>query len=286
VLGNATLNGTSVTANQGATFGASTANQLNITGNAMSITTDGPITLNSSINDATNLTLDAAGSAGNITFNGAIGNITPLISLTIIGANNVTNNAVINTGVFTQSAGTGTTNFGSPGVTASGAASVITNQAIGTINAGSLTVGVNSGNLQGTVNGASGAAAASQVVILNGYTPTSLSFNGVPLAGGTPTPTPTPTPNVPSLIDDLLNSTDVGSTIFANLYITNGSSQSPGQFGVNTVLVYGNAEDLLQSSSDSKNGSGCVSLGNNIQMCSHAVLAAPPAPAPAPKPSH
>ena len=82
-----------------------------LTGNSVIQGNNANITFGSTLDGAEALTLSSCG--GNITFVGAVGGITPLTSLTITCANNVTANA-ISAGSITQQAGTGTTTFNGP----------------------------------------------------------------------------------------------------------------------------------------------------------------------------
>ncbi|MEK6763353.1 MAG: filamentous hemagglutinin N-terminal domain-containing protein [Nitrospirota bacterium] len=103
--GTTVINGGSVmttgaqTYNDAVTLGAATALISNAGGN---------IALNGATNGAQSLTLNAG--TGNIVMNGIVGGFTPLTSLTVVNAGNVTfGNNVMTTGDLLQSAGTGTT---------------------------------------------------------------------------------------------------------------------------------------------------------------------------------
>jgi hypothetical protein len=170
--GNADVNASNIIALGGVAFnGATTLN------NALTInTTNNQISFNGTLDGAQSLTMNA-GSSGSINFNGAVGSQSPLAAIQIINANNVTSNVVMNVSSFTQNAGTGTTSFNGTGK--QGAVSLITNNVAGTYNVITLALGVNSGNIQATVNGATGSTAANAVLLLKPIVVGTLFINGV-----------------------------------------------------------------------------------------------------------
>jgi hypothetical protein len=182
------LLGANISSNGGS---ISVNNPISLTGSAAISSNNGAITLGSTVNGAQTLTLNA-GSSGDITFNGNIGGVTPLQSLIISNAHNITNNGVITLGRFTQNAGS-TTAFGNGGITSTGNSSFTSNNVTGSINVASLSLGTNFANLVGTIAGGSGVAAIQTVTFLNSITSGTHFFNGIDMSLA-PTPTPTPSP--------------------------------------------------------------------------------------------
>jgi len=157
--------------------------------------TGSSITINPNVNGAQNLTLSAT---GNIIFNGDVGNITPLQSMVISNANNIVNNGTMLMDVFTQNAGSGTTSFGSGGLTTTGASTFISNNVTGNIDVNSLSMGTNLANLTGLIAGGAGESAIETVTFLNTITPNTHFFNGIDMYMG---PIPPPTPPSPQPIN-------------------------------------------------------------------------------------
>ena len=122
---------------------------VSLTGTSTITSNNANISFSSTLNGAQALTL-AAGT-GSITFTGAVGGGTPLTSLTISNATNVTANAITASSI-TQSAGTGTTTFnglvnttGTSGISLTGTNFAI-NANVTTTNTGSFSI-AHSGSL-------------------------------------------------------------------------------------------------------------------------------------------
>lgn len=127
--------------------------------------------------------------SGDVAFNAAVGDMAALPSIVVTNAGMVTFADAASVGTFTQAAGTGTTDFGTVGLTASGGLSVTTGSARGTITTPSLVLATTDADLTGTVNGMTGAAAATQVTggpfgmhFMNGCI---IDSGACPSAGGT-----------------------------------------------------------------------------------------------------
>ena len=189
------------------------ANALNlgastVSGN-LSVTTSGAITVSGAlsmsgsnktadfISNGNNMTFSAAmdgaaaftlnpGAAGNITFDANLGSTTALSSLTISNGTNITNNATITTGSFTQSAGTGLTALGGSTLVATGTAIITTNNVTGRVTVGTLKLDTNAANLTGTVNGSAGQTGADSIVLLNTISSGTHFFDGIDLYKPTP----------------------------------------------------------------------------------------------------
>ena len=112
-----------------------------------------------------------------LSFGANVGSSNPVGTLQIINANNVTNNATIFAAAFIQNAGSGTTNLGF--LNTSGATVITTNNVVGQINVGSLTLTVNTGRLTGTIGGIGGVLAVTQVVLTHSVNFGALFINGV-----------------------------------------------------------------------------------------------------------
>lgn len=74
--------------------------------------------------------------------------------------------AHFNLGTYNQTAGTGISNLGNTSLSANDAY-IVTNNVIGHVTVGSLTLGTNYANLTGTVAGLYGQAAINQSTLLN-----------------------------------------------------------------------------------------------------------------------
>ncbi|MEO5333674.1 MAG: filamentous hemagglutinin N-terminal domain-containing protein, partial [Magnetococcus sp. YQC-5] len=114
--GSTTLNGivdssstVSITANGGITLGSA----LTLNGPVTLITANNDITFNDTLNSAVNTTqnLTMTAGTGNITFAKSVGATTPLGTITINSAKDVTASSTMNMNLLTQSAGSGTTTF-------------------------------------------------------------------------------------------------------------------------------------------------------------------------------
>jgi hypothetical protein len=109
----------------------------------------GNILFSSTVDNTQSLTLNA-GTTGDITFTGAVGGNTPLGPVTVTAANNVTITSTFVSASFTQTAGSGTTDFGTNSLTSTGDVTVRTTSSItGTITAhlASLTAGEITGSV-------------------------------------------------------------------------------------------------------------------------------------------
>ena len=126
------------------------------------------------------------GAAGNITFDANLGNTTALSSLVISNGTNITNNATITTGDFTQSAGSGLSALGGSTLVATGTATITTNNTTGRVTVGALELDTNAANLTGTVNGFAGQTGADSIVLLNTIGQGTHFFNGIDLYKSTP----------------------------------------------------------------------------------------------------
>jgi hypothetical protein len=163
------------------------------------------ITFNHEVNGAYDLTLNG-GSTGNIVFKADVGNVARLGQITITNANNVTNNALMKAISYLQSAGTGTTDFGSNGINLTNNATINTDTANGVIDVSSLALKTNFANLSGFVDGLSGQAAISTITLLNSILPKTHFFDGIDMYSiPMPVPVPVPVPNnLPvSLLDQI-----------------------------------------------------------------------------------
>jgi hypothetical protein len=118
------------------------------------------------INGGSAVTLNT-GTAGDITVSGAIGAVTPVASLTITNANDVSLQAVTTTGVVTQTTGTGTTTLN--GLVTAGGNVNMANDAItfaGTATA-SINAGVNDVTLTAETGAISSTSSAARDIIAN-----------------------------------------------------------------------------------------------------------------------
>lgn len=260
ILGSAILNGGAIT-----TTGIQSYNGATTLGANTSMSAGGDITFGStldSVGSMRNLTLNA-GSSGNITFNGAVGNVLRLNSLAINNVNNVTNNALLNVTTYNQLAGN-TTAFGASGLNATGLASVIASSATGTVVVGSLSLETATANLFGSVNGATGQAAIDQITLLNTITAGTHFFDGIDMYPSNPTPTPTPTPtpinpNLPGLSTQ---------NILPNMYVDNTDYNNPLNSLISNegfIFMQLNPGSTLQKYYvDNK---GCVEMSTKVKVC-------------------
>ncbi|MBI3516893.1 MAG: hypothetical protein HY060_22920, partial [Proteobacteria bacterium] len=182
----------------------STAGAISFTG---SLTLGAAVTLNTTAGGALGsaITLGAVlGGGQSLTLNaGGVGDIAlqtvgtagaPLAAVTITNARNVTGSGLIATNGLTQSAGTGTTNFGGAGVSATGAVALTTGVIAGVYNVGSFTVTSSQTVATGSVGGVSGTAAAA-LASAPGATGTQ-TFNGCTIGTVCSSPAAAATPIV------------------------------------------------------------------------------------------
>jgi hypothetical protein len=162
----------------------------------MTITSNNnPLTINATVNGAQNLTLNA-GSNGNITLNANLGDITRLGVLTLQNLHNLTSNGTIKTTSYVQNAGSGLTQFNNGGLDVTNGASIAANRVTGNVNVGAFTINLSTGNMNGTVNGLSGADAIRAMTVLNTIIPGSIFFDGIDISTIL---TPPPIPPIPPL---------------------------------------------------------------------------------------
>ncbi len=147
----------------------------------------GAITLGDIRGPGFDLTVSAG--PGNILFTGDVGGSGALDALTIQSAANVTLSGLMTVGNFLQQAGSGTTDFGSQGLLASGAVTVRTDTILGEINVGSFTMQASTATLTGSINGVAGTTAWQEIVVeplaVGPY-----SMNGVVFVENYVTPSP------------------------------------------------------------------------------------------------
>lgn len=167
-------------------------NPLNLTAGVSMTSGGGKITFQDTVNGSQTLTLNS-GSSGDILFNGNVGNLAQPTLLTITLAHDVTNNALMKVGQFTQNAGS-LTAFGSSGITTTSGTSVSVNNVTGKINVAALTLGTNDANLTGSIIGMTGQDAIDTVTFLNTISAGTHFFNGIDMYSASPTPAPTPAP--------------------------------------------------------------------------------------------
>ncbi len=158
---------------------------------------DGSIRFASTLDGEYNLTLDA--DTGDIYFVGDVGAINKLTTITINKAGNITVAATMNVGSFTQTAGTGETDFGSNTINADDSvyvntvnirgkivaqeATLIAQEAIiAVVEVDSLTVEAEIVDFSGTVDGIGGQGAADQIIVSNRGSGT-YWFNGYTILG-------------------------------------------------------------------------------------------------------
>jgi len=199
IVGGLTINGVlnlggSITTNGSQTFNGNVTLTDDVT---LSITPwTGIITFGSWLNGPFDLTLDSG--IGSIVFNAN----TTLDDLVISNAVDVTNHATIMASSFNQVAGTGTTDLGTATLNVSaGSASIVTNNVVGKIIANSLTLGTNSANLVGIVNGSTGQAAIDKIILSNLIRIGTHFFDGMDLFKFTPVGDLLATEDVPFSMD-------------------------------------------------------------------------------------
>lgn len=186
----------------------------NLLNNLIINTNGGSLTLNNIISGNYNLTLNA-GAGGDITINANLGTVgIPLNLLTITNANNVVNNAIIYTSVFSQQAGSGTTYLGAiapgGGTNVTGASTIITNNVTGYIYTGALSILTNAANIFGLVAGSGGQAGADAIVLLNVIGPGTHFFDGIDLYTFIPSFNPQQVlPNYPDILDEYIDVEDI-----------------------------------------------------------------------------
>ena len=162
--------------------------------------TDGSIRFTSTLDGGHALTLNADG--GNIDFDGDVGSVDKLGAMTVTKAHDVTVATEMNVVSFTQLAGTGTTNFGSNTIHADAFVDVSTRDMYGRIvtqdarlkasnfigvnvKVGTLTFKARDADINGTVGGNDGQAAADHTMV-NNRGPGSYKLNGFTILGTGP----------------------------------------------------------------------------------------------------
>ena len=156
---------------------------VTVDSNADDDVTDGDITFTSTVDGSQMLTLNAA--TGNIYFGGDVGSADKLSAITVNNAHDVTVATTMWVGIFTQTAGTGTTDFGSDTIYVDTSVDVTTVNIRGkivtqdaailkaqediraTVEVDSLTIEASNAYLVGTVGGVRGRAFDNLITIIN-----------------------------------------------------------------------------------------------------------------------
>ncbi|MEO8400686.1 MAG: hypothetical protein ABI597_02670 [Gammaproteobacteria bacterium] len=225
---------------------------INLTGN--------DITFDDAINGAHDLTLNA-GASGNIIFNADVGNIVRIGELTILNMNNLTNNALINAGSYSQSTGN-TVNLGTNGLNLTGDATVTGSSINGALNVAGLRLDVNFADLNGFVDGASGQAAINRIILLNTISPGTHFFDGIDMYSSPMPPAP-PVPPAPS--PTVLSLNQIPQITFSYLY---ESAEDETMTQTQPTSSDFNLAELLSDLDTGKNK--CVNLGS-VSVCSENV---------------
>ena len=167
---------------------------------ATAITTNnGGLSFNGGLNGVQVLSLTAGNGA--VTFGGSGGTTAQPLAITIASAGDVTIQDAMSVATFTQNSGTGLTDFGTSGLTASGDVSVSTKRIAGIINGNtvsllatelvsgtvtstSLFLSGNSIVLSGTVGGTDGEEAVLKIIFSGDVGSGPYTFNGLPIFPG------------------------------------------------------------------------------------------------------
>jgi hypothetical protein len=257
-LGNAILGASNIYASNGATFGVSSSNNLNLTQPLYVTTSNTPIVFNTKINGAVDLTLNA-GSAGDISFASDVGALTSLNNISILNARNVEGQGLLSANQFSQFVGSGTTIFNGVGLAITGTANITTNTLNGTLNVNALTINLSNGDMFGSVNGLTGEAAIRAMTVLNTIIPNRIYFDGIDISTVLIPPIP-PQPADNGVINP--------GTILPTNYTSPNQSEVGLLPTVNDSIFYDMSNNIPSIKNPKLVNKNCVAVSANITICS------------------